>query len=352
MPGSQAPWERKGIDMPQLYNNVVMTAAGAALLDKAQAGQAQIQFTRMAVGNGTYTAEEKLPSALQERTGLRSSKNSYTLSSANTVPGGGIKLTAVFTNQDPATGGALVNEGYHINEIGLFAKEKDGADDTEVLYSIAVATGDNGDYMPPYNGGAPVQIIQEYRAKISGAAEVSINSVGAFMLAEDAEREFASIKEMVDGAGGGPIEDETPTFEEAQERENIASGDTLGTILGKAKKIFAGLKTVAFTGNYDDLINKPTAADLGITSIQGTATLSTEWAGEEAPFTQTVAVPGVKDSSIIDIDVAGTVTAEQLDAYINAKIIDGGQSENSITLKAFGEKPAVTIPLRVVVRRV
>lgn len=43
------------------------------------------------------------------------------------------------------------------------------------------------------------------------------------------------------------------TFAEASTRANIASGDTLSTILGKIKKFFTDLKTVAFTGNYSDL---------------------------------------------------------------------------------------------------
>ena len=141
--------------MPRPYNNAVITDAGIELLDKAQAGQASIQFTRMATGNGTYTADEKTPSALKMCTTLKSEKNSYPLSSVGVVPGGGVKLTALITNQDPATGATLVNEGYHINEIGLYAREKGGSDDTEVLYSITVAAYDTGDYMPAYTDGAP-----------------------------------------------------------------------------------------------------------------------------------------------------------------------------------------------------
>lgn len=243
--------------MPQLYNDAVITDAGSVLLDRVQAGLAAIQFTRMATGNGTYTAEEKQPSALRGSTGLKSSRNSYTLSSAGVIPGGGVKLTALVTNQDPATSQTLVSEGYSITEIGLFAKERDGADDTEVLYSITVATYDIGSYMPPYTGGAPAQIVQEYHAKMSDAASVSINSAGAAMLAEDAERRFAAIEEAIEGTGGGPIEDETPTFEQAETRENIASGDILGVILGKIKKFFADLQKVAFTGSYNDLSDTP-----------------------------------------------------------------------------------------------
>ena len=51
--------------------------------------------------------------------------------------------------------------------------------------------------------------------------------------------------------------DQTPTFTEASTRNNIASGEKLSVILGKIQKFFNDLKTVAFTGSYTDLTNKP-----------------------------------------------------------------------------------------------
>lgn len=175
--------------MPQLYNKAVMTNAGLALLNKAQAGAAAIQFTRMATGDGTYAAEEKTPSALRERTGLKSERNSYAISSIDVDSATGVKLTALLTNQDPATGAALVTDGYYLNEIGLYAKEKDGGDDTEALYSVAVAAVENRDFMPAYTpGAAPAQIVQEYCARVSDAANVTIDCAGAAMLEGDAEK--------------------------------------------------------------------------------------------------------------------------------------------------------------------
>lgn len=53
--------------------------------------------------------------------------------------------------------------------------------------------------------------------------------------------------------------DQQPTFAESGTRTNIASGETLSTLFGKIKKFFADLKTVAFTGSYTDLSNKPTS---------------------------------------------------------------------------------------------
>ncbi len=50
---------------------------------------------------------------------------------------------------------------------------------------------------------------------------------------------------------------QTPTFTQSSARNNIASGENLSTILGKIMKWFADLKTVAFSGSYNDLSNKP-----------------------------------------------------------------------------------------------
>ena len=42
--------------------------------------------------------------------------------------------------------------------------------------------------MPPYNGYNPAQIIQDYFATVNNSAEVTINSTGAALLVEDANK--------------------------------------------------------------------------------------------------------------------------------------------------------------------
>lgn len=49
------------------------------------------------------------------------------------------------------------------------------------------------------------------------------------------------------------------TFTQSSGRVNLTSGETLKTSFGKLSKWFADLKTVAFSGSYNDLSNKPTA---------------------------------------------------------------------------------------------
>lgn len=59
---------------------------------------------------------------------------------------------------------------------------------------------------------------------------------------------------------------QTPTFTEASTRNNIASGEKLSVIFGKIQKFFNDLKTVAFSGSFSDLSNKPENAN----TFQGT----------------------------------------------------------------------------------
>ena len=165
--------------MPQLFNNAVLTDKGAKLLVRAQAGEIKLQFTRMATGNGTYTASEKTVQSLQKATKLKTQKNTYALSSISVYSEHSVKLTALITNYDPVKETILVSTGYYINEIGIFAKPQGAADTEEVLYSIAVVAGDTGDFMPPYNGYNPAQIVQDYYATVDNSTQVTIKTAGA-----------------------------------------------------------------------------------------------------------------------------------------------------------------------------
>ena len=58
------------------------------------------------------------------------------------------------------------------------------------------------------------------------------------------------------------------TFTEASTRANIESGDTFSTILGKIKKFFTDLKSVAFSGNASDLTYDNASSGLSATDAQ------------------------------------------------------------------------------------
>lgn len=64
------------------------------------------------------------------------------------------------------------------------------------------------------------------------------------------------ISGKLDKTGDG--KDVTVTFTQAASRANITTGEKLSTVLGKIAKYLADMKTVAFSGSYNDLANKPT----------------------------------------------------------------------------------------------
>ena len=91
--------------------------------------------------------------------------------------------------------------------------------------------------------------------------------------------------------------------------------------------------------------------DYAGTSETVTATLlAASWTGSSAPYTYTLAVNGVTANSNQELLPSLTITEEQLTALQAANIQDGGQAANSVTLKAFGDKPTIDIPIRVIVR--
>lgn len=88
----------------------------------------------------------------------------------------------------------------------------------------------------------------------------------------------------------------------------------------------------------------------GASEIVTATLLATSWTGSSAPYTYTLAVTGVTATSNQELLPSLTITEEQLTALQAANIQDGGQAANSATLKAFGDKPTIDLPIRVIVR--
>lgn len=79
--------------------------------------------------------------------------------------------------------------------------------------------------------------------------------------------------------------------------------------------------------------------------------LASGWTGDSAPYSYTLAVPGVTADSNQELLPALGITTDQLAALQAANIQDGGQAAGSVTLKAFGEdKPTIDLPIRIILR--
>ena len=161
--------------MAEFYGSV-MTDLGASLLADAVAGTAQIQFTSLKTGDGTYTEEERSRTALQARTALKSLKQSTSFSSVERQATARVVLDAIVSNESLLT-------GYYVREVGIYAKDASDPSSTPILYAISVAKA--ADYMPPYDGLMPTTITEKYIATVDNSAEIVIESTGAYAAAED-----------------------------------------------------------------------------------------------------------------------------------------------------------------------
>ncbi len=82
-----------------------------------------------------------------------------------------------------------------------------------------------------------------------------------------------------------------------------------------------------------------------------TATIGTAWTGGSAPYTQTITADGVTADDVIEISLPTGVSAAQVKAFNALMLQDGGQTDGSFTLRAFGKINSVNIPINIIVRR-
>lgn len=118
----------------------------------------------------------------------------------------------------------------------------------------------------------------------------------------------------------------------------VATNATTSTEIGYVSGVTSAIQT--------QLNNKS-----GVSTIVTTSLASASWTGSSAPYTYSLTVSGVTTTSVNEIYGTTTITSTELDAFQKANIIDGGQSTNTITLLAYGTKPTINIPIRVVVRK-
>ena len=126
------------------------------------------------------------------------------------------------------------------------------------------------------------------------------------------------------------------------------SGATLKTL------VLMKNNTDAFTptGNYQPTTKKYVDDVIATTksTIVSAALSANNWSGDSAPYTYTLSISDVTTTSNQELLPALNITEEQLTALQSANIQDGGQSSGSVTLKAFGDKPTIDLPIRVIVR--
>lgn len=171
------------------FNGAVLTKAGLALLAKAQAGDVKLEFTRLAVGTGTYSDADKEQTALYAQTALKKQALSYMPARKEYENEKTVKLTFEIANWSGSE--ALFQSDLAITELGLFCKAA-GDDTSEALYSISVATGDVGYSLPAYTGTNPTEIEQIYYASVDSASNTTISIDPDKVILDDSLNEGSS----------------------------------------------------------------------------------------------------------------------------------------------------------------
>lgn len=125
-----------------------------------------------------------------------------------------------------------------------------------------------------------------------------------------------------------------------------SSGFTLlyfNSIVGTtSKRVIHTLSPYRWSITTYNLSKKSTKVELTLSA--------SSWTGDSAPYTYTLSVTDVTKNSNQELLPALNITSEQLTALQAANIQDGGQSADTIVLKAFGDKPTIDIPIRVIMR--
>lgn len=122
----------------------------------------------------------------------------------------------------------------------------------------------------------------------------------------------------------GDASNVTNTITEATSRTNLSTGEKLSISLGKIKKYFSDLKTVAFSGSYNDLTNKPSIPSVG----NGTVTI-TQNGTTKGSFTMnqsgnaTIALTDTTDS-VTTITKTLTIGTDWMDTGITGTDLSSG----------------------------
>lgn len=223
----------------------------------------------------------------------------------HSVGGGGTAGTMDYEDLEnkPLINGVKLSGNKTTSDLGITA-ESVGAD---AVGSASTALSNAKDYtdtkISDLVGGAP--------STLDTLKEIS-----------DALTESGEVVEAINQAIGNKIDkdgdskDNTVTFTQASTRENIASTEKHSTLFGKIAKWFADLKTVAFSGSYNDLSNKPTIPTVNnatLTIQKNGSDVQTFTANASSNKTANIIVP--TKTSELENDSGFLSSATALDTY-------------------------------------
>ncbi len=103
----------------------------------------------------------------------------------------------------------------------------------------------------------------------------------------------------------GDASNTTVSFTQAASRTNIATGESEAILMGKIAKYFADLKTVAFTGSYNDLSNRPSLVKYENLTLSTTQTSTNKTLSGSAVLSVIVTDSVTKEVVMCDVSISG-----------------------------------------------
>lgn len=287
----------------------ILTNSGAVLMTQVAAGRTVI-FTRVESGSG-YSAS---PAVLQN---VVDKKQDMFLDEV------------IFENRQAVVKTTLSNvqleEEYQLRQVGVYAKLEGDEADTLVI----IGQQYNGEKIPSYGNGI-IQIEYDIAMKISGTGNVTIEGVGtgyvtkgqflAHLSDNDNPHKVTAKQLGLENVPNVDTDDQTPTFTEAEERENIASKEKLSVLFGKIRKWFSDLKEAAFCSVANNLVTTVSGSVLDARQgkeLQDQITgLYSDLGGFEPIIDETGKITGYKTT------VGGADTVFPFSEIDRAKLID------------------------------
>lgn len=150
-----------------------------------------------------------------------------------------------------------------------------------------------------------------------------------------------------DAANKAYVDTSVSTKQSAITAKGILKGDGTGTVTAAEE---TEVELVEVTADSIGAASKEYVDSVATGTTLSVTLALASWTGTAAPYTYTISNAAITATSTQELMPATDITADQLTALQNANIIDGGQAAGSMTLKAFGEKPSVDIPVRIIVK--
>lgn len=150
-----------------------------------------------------------------------------------------------------------------------------------------------------------------------------------------------------DAANKAYVDTSVSTKQSKITTNGILKGDGTGTVTAAEE---TEVELVEVTADSIGAASKEYVDSVATGTTLSVTLASASWTGTAAPYTYTISNSAITATSTQEVSPATDITADQLTALQSANIIDGGQAAGSMTLKAFGEKPSVDIPVRIIVK--